>query len=198
MEPLTALEPPPGTGALLFDCDGTLVDTMELHRIVWHQILGRYGFEITDAWWEVYANVAMEPFILAVIPDADAALIDELGREGTDRFVESLHLLRPLEHVVAVARAHHGRIPLAVVSGGFRDAVIASLDAVGITGLFDLVVTADDVANSKPAPDLYLRAMHLLGVPASACVVYEDSDIGIASAASAGVEHIVDVRLPDR
>ena len=128
------LDPPPGTRALLFDCDGTLVDTMQLHRIVWHQIFGRYGFEITDEWWEEYANVALGPFVRAVVPDADDALVEQLLEEGNALFLDALHLLEPIEHVVEIAREHHGRLPMAVVTGGFRDVVVPSLDTVGITG----------------------------------------------------------------
>jgi beta-phosphoglucomutase-like phosphatase (HAD superfamily) len=190
------LEPPPGTRALLFDCDGTLVDTMHLHRIVWHQIFGRYGFEITDDWWEEYANVALGPFVRAAIPDADDALAEQLLEEGNALFVDALHLLEPIEHVVEVARAYHGRLPMAVVTGGFRDVVVPSLDTVGITHLFDAIVTADDVTDSKPAPDLYLRAMEQLGVSAGEVVVYEDSEIGMASARAAGIGAVIDIRHP--
>lgn len=190
------LDPAPGTRALLFDCDGTLVDTMELHRIVWRQIFGRYGFDITDEWWDEYANVAVGPFVRAVVPDADDALVDELLEEGNALFIDALHLLEPIEHVVEVARAHHGRLPMAVVTGGFRDVVVPSLDTVGITGLFDRIVTADDVTDSKPAPDLYLRAMELLGVGPEECTVYEDSEIGIASARAAGIRTVIDIRHP--
>jgi beta-phosphoglucomutase-like phosphatase (HAD superfamily) len=188
------LDPPAGTRALLFDCDGTLVDTMHLHRIVWHQIFGRYGFEITDDWWEENANVALGPFVRAVIPDAADALANQLLEEGNALFVDALHLLEPIEHVVEVARAHHGRLPMAVVTGGFRDVVVPSLDTVGITDLFDVIVTADDVTDSKPAPDLYLRAMQLLGVRPDEVVVYEDSEIGMASARAAGIVTVLDIR----
>jgi beta-phosphoglucomutase-like phosphatase (HAD superfamily) len=191
-----SLDPPAGTEALLFDCDGTLVDTMHLHRIVWHQIFGRYGFDITDDWWEEYANVALAPFVRAVIPEADDALVNELLEEGNALFVDALHLLEPIEHVVEVVRTQHGRLPMAVVTGGFRDVVVPSLDAVGITGLFDAIVCADDVIHSKPAPDLYVLAMERLGVTPDVCVVYEDSEIGMTSARSAGISHVVDIRLP--
>lgn len=189
------LTPPPHARALLFDCDGTLVDTMTLHKVVWERILARYDFVMSDEWWDEYCNYAMEPFVLAAIPDADAALIEQLTQDGIDEFVASLHQLEPLEHVVEIARAHHGRLPMVVVTGGFRDAVVPSLDAVGITGLFDAIVCADDVVDSKPAPDVYLKAIALLGVDADVCVVYEDSEIGIESARSAGITHIVDVRF---
>ena len=84
---------------------------------------------------------------------------------------------------------------MAVVSGGPRVAVLASLRAVGIEHLFDLVVTADDVPAGKPAPDAYLKAIADLGVDPQACVAYEDSASGMASARDAGIPVIHDVRL---
>ena len=180
--------------ALLFDCDGTLVDSMGLHRLVGTELFARYDFEVTDEWWEEYANVALYPFVQGVVPDADTTLADQLNIEATALFVERLHLIEPLEHVVDVARSNHGRLPLAVVTGGYRDVVAPMLEAVGIAGLFDVMVTADDVTHSKPAPDLYARAAAILGVDPAACVAYEDSDIGIASARGAGVGRVVDIR----
>jgi beta-phosphoglucomutase-like phosphatase (HAD superfamily) len=188
------LDPALGARALLFDCDGTLVDTMHLHRIVWHQLFGRYGFEITDEWWEEYANVALGPFVRAAVPDADDVLAEQLLEEGNALYLDALHLLQPIEHVVEIAREHHGRVPMAVVTGGFRDVVVPTLDTVGIAGLFDVIVTADDVVHSKPAPDLYQRAMELLGVRPEECIVYEDSEIGMASARAAGISAVIDIR----
>jgi HAD superfamily hydrolase (TIGR01509 family) len=187
--------PEPDTAALLFDCDGTLVDTMGVHRIVWAEIFARYGFEITDQWWEDYANVALMPFVRAVIPDASEELADELNIEGMARYMEAIHLAEPLEHVIEVVRAHHGRLPMAVVTGGYREIVVPTLDAAGITHLFDVIVTADDVVHSKPAPDVYERAAALLQVDPARCVAYEDSEIGMASAHGAGIGRIVDIRL---
>ncbi len=189
-----ALRPPEGTQALLFDCDGTLVDTLGLYRICWRQVFGRHGFDMSDEWFEVWAGHTMVLFVRAALPEADEDTLREVAREGLDLFLESTHLLEPLEQVVSIAREYHGRIPLAVVSGGPRIAVLESLAAVGITELFDAIVTVDDVRRGKPAADAYLRAMELLGVDADHCVAYEDSNTGIASAAAAGIPVIVDVR----
>ncbi|HAN72305.1 MAG TPA: HAD family hydrolase [Actinobacteria bacterium] len=186
----------PETAALLFDCDGTLVDTMGVHRLVWAEIFGRYGFTMTDDWWEEYANVALVPFVQAVIPDAGMELADELNQEGMAMFIDALHLVEPLEHVIEVAREHHGRLPMAVVTGGYREIIIPTLDAAGITHLFDVIVTADDVVHSKPAPDVYSRAMALLEVDPVRCIAYEDSEIGMTSALAAGVGRVIDIRLP--
>lgn len=191
------MDPPEGTEALLFDCDGTLVDTLGLYRICWRQVFGRHGFDMSDAWFDTWAGHSMKPFVSAALPHADDAMIARVAHEGVDLFLESTHLLEPLEHVVAIARRHHGRIPLAVVSGGPRSAVVASLDAVGITDLFDAIVTVNDVEHGKPAPDGYLRAIELLGVRAEACIAYEDTASGMESARGAGIPVIVDVRWHD-
>lgn len=185
---------PEGTQALLFDCDGTMVDTMGVYRIGWHQVFGRHGFEMTDEWFATWGGHSTAPFVRAALPDADEALVEQVSREGHDTFLENIHLVEPFENIVEVARAHHGVIPLAIVSGGPRRAVVKSLEAVGIDHLFDLVVTADDVPNGKPAPDAYLSAMEQLRVDALRCVAYEDSASGIASATSAGIPLVVDVR----
>jgi len=186
--------PTPDTQAILFDCDGTLVDTMAVHREVWDRIFARYGFAITDEWWDVWANVALLPFVREVIPQATAQEADALNDEAVVLYLDALHRIEPLEHVIQVARDHHGTVPLAVVTGGYREVVLPTLDAAGITGLFDVIVTADDVVRSKPAPELYLLAMQRLTADPLRCLAYEDSDIGMASARDAGVGRIVDIR----
>lgn len=186
----------PDTAALLFDCDGTLVDTMSVHRVVWAEIFGRYGFTMTDAWWEDYCNVALVPFVQAAIPDAGVELAEELNRESMVTYMDAIHLVEPMEHVIEIAHEHHGRLPMAVVTGGYREIIIPTLDAAGITHLFDVVVTADDVVHSKPAPDVYARAARLLQVDPARCIAYEDSEIGMQSARGAGIGRIVDIRLP--
>jgi HAD superfamily hydrolase (TIGR01509 family) len=182
------------TRAILFDCDGTLVDTMPIHRAVWHELFLRYDFVITDEWWEEWANLPLLPMVQHVIPDATAELAEALNVEAMDMYNEMLHMIEPLEHVIEVARRFHGMLPMAVVTGGYRDVVVPSLDAAGITHLFDHIVTADEVTHSKPAPDLYSLAMRKLGVEPESCLVYEDSDIGMTSARGAGAGRIVDIR----
>jgi HAD superfamily hydrolase (TIGR01509 family) len=186
--------PDDSTKAILFDCDGTLVDTMPVHREVWHQLFLRYDFVITDEWWEEWANLPLLPMVQHVIPDSTAELADQLNIEAMVMYNDLLHKIEPLEHVIDVARQYHGKLPMAVVTGGYRDVVVPSLDAAGITHLFDYIVTADEVTHSKPAPDLYSLAMSKLGVTPDSCLVYEDSEIGMTSARGASAGRIVDIR----
>ena len=186
--------PDEATQAILFDCDGTLVDTMPIHREVWNQLFLRYDFVITDEWWEAWANLPLLPMVQHVIPDATMELANELNIEAMAMYNELLHMIEPLDHVIDIARNYHGKLPMAVVTGGYRDVVIPSLDAAGVTHLFDWIVTADEVIDSKPAPDLYSLAMSKLGVDPNFCLVYEDSEIGMTAARGAGAGRIVDIR----
>jgi len=192
--PPVPMDPPEGTQALLFDCDGTLVDTLSLYRVCWRQTFGRRGFDMSDEWFAERAGTHVHAFVAAAFPDAPEDVRTEITDEGMAMFMASTHLLEPLEHVVAIARSHHGQVPMAVVSSGLGHAVRQSLDAVGITGLFDVVITLDEVPTGKPAPDGYLEAIRLLGVEPARCVAYEDSSTGVDAARAAGIATVVDVR----
>lgn len=188
------LEPPPGVQALLFDCDGTLVDTMGHYRAIWEHLFTARGFVMTDAWWAEFGGVPLEAFVRGALPRATGDLIADLRLQSIDLFLERIESLKPLEHVVDVVRRFSGVLPMVVCSGSFRSTVDASLRAVGIENLFAHVLTADDVVKSKPAPDLYLLALERLGMTAADVVVYEDSEIGKASAVAARIDRIIDVR----
>lgn len=194
--PVSRLEPPTSAKALLFDCDGTLVDTVSLYRIAWHQEFGRRGFDMSDEWYAERQGLQEADFVLEAFPDADADTRAVIAAEGHRIFETMAHLLEPLEHVVDVVRRHHGLLPLAVVSAGTRESVHRSLAVAGIGDLFDQVITIeDDDGIPKPAPDVYLLAAVRLGVEPRDCVAYEDSSTGMASARAAGIGHIFDIRL---
>jgi beta-phosphoglucomutase-like phosphatase (HAD superfamily) len=189
------LMPPVGTRALLFDCDGTLVDTLALYRRCWDVVFGKRGFTITDEWFETWRGHSMEAFLTAALPQLDEQGLIDVENEGLELFFERSHELEAFDHVVDIARQFHGTMPIAVVSGGPRRAVERTLEGAGIAELFDLVVTNNDVSNGKPAPDVYLLAMERLGVSPEHCVAYEDSGSGIQSAMSAGIPYVFDVRI---
>lgn len=187
------LVPPPEARALLFDCDGTLVDSLGVYQHAWTGPLRDRGFEVTDEWFARHAGTSMRPFIEAALGEVTPQEYDAIEQAGLDSFLSQIHLIVAFEHVVDIARAYHGVLPMAVVSGGREEPVLRSLEAVGIAGLFELVITADQVEHPKPAPDGYLMAAEHLGLSPQQCLAYEDSETGLRSARAAGVP-VIDVR----
>jgi beta-phosphoglucomutase-like phosphatase (HAD superfamily) len=189
-----ALTPPEPFSALLFDCDGTLVDSVTAYERAWERAFAAQGRTMSSGWYR--ARTGLSPAALAeAAARHDPTPLDTqtVQSEAIRHFVDLVGLVRSNERVAAVAHAHHGRVPMAVVSGGPRVGVQASLEAAGILGLFDAVVTVEDVERGKPAPDLYLAALERLGVAAADCVAYEDTDEGLAAAKAAGIR-CIDVR----
>ena len=192
-EIVPALVPPDGVRALLFDCDGTLLDTLGVYKEAWRGPFGSRGFTLTDEWFDARAGLSMDPFILAALPHLDTDELRQVEQEGMDSFFDQLHAVEAFEHVVDVARRFAGSMPVAVVSAGRRDAVERSLEAARIRHLFDFVIASEDVEHPKPAPDCYLLAVERLGLRPQEVLAYEDSASGLAAAGSAGIQ-VIDVR----
>ncbi|MFJ8311040.1 MULTISPECIES: HAD family hydrolase [unclassified Streptomyces] len=188
------LTPPAPFEALIFDCDGTLADTLTAHQMSWQQAFSEFGIAMTPEWYQARVALSAEALVADMAQETGRRLTfpDVLARQITS-FTELRHLVRGIDPVIAVARAHHGQVPLAVASSGTAQLVAATLEATGVAELFDIVITASDVRNSKPAPDPYLTACARLSVRPEACIAYEDSDGGIQAASAAGLRTI-DVR----
>ena len=192
---ITSIAPPEPFGALIFDCDGTLADTMPGHFTAWTSALRAGGGDISEERFYANAGVTSAAIIDALNKDFGYGLDISKTVEAKERlYVEGLHEIKEITAVADIARAHAGKVPMAVASGGLRSVVHATLDAIGLRPLFDAVVTAEDVTHGKPAPDIFLQAAALLGVDPKDCVVYEDGDPGIVAARAAGMR-VVDVRV---
>lgn len=180
---------------LIFDCDGTLVDTMLAHQYGLEKALQRRGLVLPTEWFyqnhSITADALLQKFEaegLGRIEDKDRVLT-----EHQQYFREHLHLLQEVTVVSSVAREFKGKMPLAVASNGNRANVIVTLEAIHLLDCFDEIVTREDVVHGKPAPDIYLEAARRLGVSADRCVVFEDSETGLVAARAAG-SIVVDVR----
>jgi beta-phosphoglucomutase-like phosphatase (HAD superfamily)/fucose permease len=180
--------PPRRGGGVVFDLDGTLVDSFEPHFRALTEVLARRGVTIDRDWALERAGLSLDRQLVALADESGVELdVGEIALEREQLFLERLHELVLREDVVGVARRLHGVVPIAVASAGDGAVVRATLAATGIAHLFPVVVTRDDVAQTKPAPDAYLVAARLLGVDPARSVAYEDSDEGRRSARSAGM-----------
>jgi len=187
--------PPAGTRGLIFDCDGTLADTMPVHYVAWTAMLGRHGIPFPETRFYELGGVPTAQIIRILskeygVPVAD---VHAMVIEKETTFLENMHAVKPIRKVIAVAERHRGKLPQAVASGGYRDTIIQTLDALQIRDWFEAMVTAEDTERHKPEPDVFLEAAKRLGVPPELCVVFEDTDIGLLAAKRAGMVG-VDVR----
>jgi HAD superfamily hydrolase (TIGR01509 family) len=181
--------------ALIFDCDGTLADTMPAHYRAWLEILRPFGISFPEdrfyAMGGMPTGTILEKLFAEVgkVPDD----VEGLTRKKEQAFIEKMGEIRPIEKVVAVARQGRGRTPMAVASGGHRHMVEMTLRHIGILDWFPVIVAAEDTTKHKPEPDVFLEAARRLGVAPGDCTVYEDTELGIEAARRAGM-HWVDVR----
>jgi beta-phosphoglucomutase family hydrolase len=183
---------------IIFDCDGTLADTMPPHYEAWIATLERYGLTLSEDRFYALGGWPTLRVAELVIRESGRPLdAVAIAHEKESLFEQMIHLVQPIEPVVAVVREHHGKLPLAVATGGVRPICEQILRHVGIWDCFDAVVTCEEVPRHKPAPDVFLEAARRLRLAPSHCLVYEDTDPGIEAARQAGMQ-FVDVRTLHR
>ncbi len=184
--------PPGDFRAFIFDCDGTLADTMPLHYQAYLDILRPRGFDFPEELFYAWGGVPAAGVVDLLNEHFGWALpSEEIGERKEARFSELIPQVKPIGPVVDFMRGVAGRFPIAVASGGLKPLVLATLEALGIHEHFQAVVTSEDVEHGKPAPDTYLEAARRLGVEPSACLVFEDTPLGIEAATAAGMKTVL-------
>ncbi|HZQ46005.1 MAG TPA: HAD-IA family hydrolase [Verrucomicrobiae bacterium] len=179
---------------IIFDCDGTLADTMPLHWRAWQAITKKHNLHFPEDRFYSLGGVPSRD-ILKMLGEEQRVALDHhlVAHEKEAEYLPLIAQVEPINTVVGVAREHFGKIPLAVASGGTHSIIEQVLQHLGIRHLFAAVVTSEDVVNQKPAPDIFLEAARRIGVAPQFCCAYEDTDLGIKAIHAAGMEAI-DVR----
>jgi beta-phosphoglucomutase family hydrolase len=179
--------------AYIFDCDGTLVDSMPLHHRAWSASFQHHQapFEFTEEIFYDHAGVP-DLEIVRILNERFECSLDghAIHAYKHDYFMEELHTLETIEAVAAAARSLHTKKPLAVASGSALELVKPSLEHTGLIDLFDTVVTAEMVKHGKPAPDIFLLCAKRMGVAPESCLVFEDGQAGIQAATAAGMQSV--------
>lgn len=189
---------PPHIRGLVFDCDGTIADTMPAHYRAWVEALGAFGVEFPEALFYEMGGIPT-PKIIEILNERHGhnmpVMETALAKEKI--FEQTLHEVLPIEPVVEVIREYDGKLPMAVATGGLRHIATRTLQTLGLFDRFAALVAAEDVQHGKPAPDVFLEAARRINVDPTLCMAFEDANLGIQSATAAGMM-VVDVRTLNR
>lgn len=178
--------------AVLFDHDGTLVDSEAVHFSLWNRVLQPYGLALTEAQYQAhYAGMPtaangvdlVQRFGVGASPERLA----ELKNQTTETYLQTAAFALMPGVRESMAQLQTRGLRLGVVTGARGFAIAATLRSHQIAAAFDTVVSADDVVHSKPAPDCYLLALQRMGLQAREAVAFEDTEHGVASAVAAGL-----------
>jgi HAD superfamily hydrolase (TIGR01549 family) len=187
----------PGNASfLLFDWDGTLVDSQPANYLAMATALSEHGLELEADWFDARTGLSSADLVHTFLAETGQGLgvpIATLVQRRDELFLEQANNVRPHTAVAAVVEAMQGVLPMVIASGGARRVIEATLAHQPFRDAFTALVTRDDVERGKPEPDIFLAAADQLGAPPAECLVYEDSDEGIQAAITAGMR-VVDVR----
>ena len=177
--------------AYLFDCDGTIVDSMPLHYVAWKQALGEHGCEFPEQTFYAWGGMPTVQIVETLGAQQGIAMnAEEVAHRKELLYYELLPQLQAVPEVLEQIRLSHGRIPFAVVSGGNRQSVTNSLTTLGLLDKFDTLVCSEDYTKPKPDAEPFLVAARRLGVAPEDCLVFEDTEMGIQAATAAGMASV--------
>ena len=178
-------------GAYLFDCDGTIADSMPLHFVAWKKALDEWNCPFDEHLFYAWGGMPIAEIIATLNQQRGLRMpVDLVAERKETYFYELLPRLKAVPEVLEHIDAQHGRIPFAVVSGSTRDSVNASLTSLNLLHKFDIFVCAGDYTKSKPHPESFLLAASKLAIAPKDCLVFEDTDLGIQAATAAGMASV--------
>lgn len=186
----------PGVKGLIFDLDGTLVDSMPLHYEGWKKACERFGAKIDPDFLRFHTGSPGWAIAAAIIEHSGLngnVSVEDIMKVKLEEFYKVQHLIKPIEPLLEIVKKYHKVFPMAVGTGGHREAVDRTLQVTGLSGYFSIVITANDVVNHKPHPETFLRCADLMGVEPGFIEVFEDGDLGIEAGKRAGMI-VTDVR----
>jgi len=178
-------------GASLFDCDGTIADSMPLHYIAWKKALAEWNCEFDKKLFYAWGGMPIVEIVSTLNKMHSLSMpVEIVARRKESLYYDLLPQLKPVPEVLEHIEAQHGHIPFAVVSGSSKESVTESLRSLGLLDRFDTMVCAGDYQKSKPDPEAFLLAATRLCVAPESCLVFEDTEMGIQAATAAGMASV--------
>lgn len=194
----------PKAKALIFDLDGTLADTMPVHFLAYKHILSDYGIDFTS---ELFMSLAGIPAVGTIekLNEIFGTKMhpEKVGHIKEAEYEKMMHQMKPILPVVELAKQSHGKLPMAIGTGGYHRLAWKTVDILDLREYFDILVSADDVAQAKPHPETFLKCAEQMGVAPEFCQVFEDGEPGMQAARAAGmmatlVTDFYDVTIGDK
>lgn len=185
-----------GAKGLIFDLDGTLADSMPFHFAGWKKACNKYGADIEPAFLRLHTGSPGWIIATEIIKECKldgSVTVDQIVEEKLDQFYKVQHKVKPIEPVAEIVRKYYGKLPMAVGTGGHREAVERTLEITGLRRYFDIIITANDVEKFKPDPETFLKCAALMNVDPHFIEVFEDGELGLEAARRAGMM-VTDVR----
>lgn len=180
--------------AFIFDCDGTLVDSMSAHFEAWDKVFQELNINLPLSFLTPYNSIPSYIIGNDIVSKLNLSCTgEEIADKKEALLFETEHIARELTPISSIAKRYFGRKPMSVISGGVRKNVIKSLEDTDLLGLFGHVLTADDPYGTKDKPEIWLESASRLNSNPEKCLVFEDGERGMFGARLAKMT-VLDVR----
>ena len=184
----------PNAKALIFDLDGTLSDSLPVHIASWNAVCEKLNCTFDERILVEMTGAPTLSFAERIKREQNLEIMaEELVVLKQQEFWKNINQIKPHDAVIDLMKSAHGKIPMAVGTGASRTSAMLQMKELGIDQLFDFIVTADDVDRHKPEPDTFLKCAELMGIEPKYCQVFEDGELGMQAAQTAGM-FLTDVR----
>jgi len=183
--------------AVIFDFDGTIVDSYEVHLESFRRALSKFGLTVEDR--EIYRcfGKPAKQILSEILPQQARAHVDELVKEKRIQFIETSLEVRVFDGVEETLRYLKQKgIATALATSADRPSVLRVLSRFGLEGYFDVILSAEDVKAAKPNPEIFVRAADRLGVGIQECLVVGDSVFDVIAAREAGIKTVAIANNP--